>query len=191
MKIGLFFGTFNPIHVGHLIIANYMAENTDLEKVWFVISPHNPLKDKNSLLNEKNRLYMVNIALEDNPNLVASRIEFHLSQPSYTINTLIHLEEEYPQHHFVLILGSDNLETFPKWKNYEKILENSTLYIYRREGYDAVEFSDHPKVKFFDVPLLNISASNIRNNIKEGRSVKYMIPDKPLQYILDMHFYEK
>ncbi|MES2397716.1 MAG: nicotinate (nicotinamide) nucleotide adenylyltransferase, partial [Bacteroidota bacterium] len=130
MKVGLFFGSFNPVHTGHLVLANYMLEYTDLERIWFVVSPHNPLKKKSTLLDEKQRLQMVDLAIGDNIKLKASNIEFNLPQPSYTIVTLTYLKEKYPQHEFVLIMGADNLENFHKWKNYEEILKHHQLYIY-------------------------------------------------------------
>jgi len=181
MKVGLFFGTFNPVHVGHLIIANYMAGHSDLEEVWFIVSPHNPLKKKNALLNEHDRLHWVELGIGNNKKLKASNIEFDLPQPSYTINTLAHLKKKYSHHQFILIMGSDNLETFHKWKNFELILKNHKIYIYKRPGHDGGEFIRHPQVKSFDVPLLNISASFIRKSIKEGKSVQYLLPDKILE----------
>ena len=133
MRIGLFFGSFNPIHTGHLIIANHFAENTDLHQVWFIVSPQNPFKEKSSLLDEKHRLYMVNLAVENNYKLQASNIEFHLPQPSYTINTLTHLKEKHPEHEFILLMGSDNLPSLHKWKNIELILRDHPIYVYRSE----------------------------------------------------------
>ncbi|MCH8330213.1 MAG: nicotinate-nucleotide adenylyltransferase [Bacteroidetes bacterium] len=189
MRIGLFFGTYNPVHTGHLIIANYMVEYTDIDQLWFIISPHNPLKDKKTLLNKKQRLYMVNVAVEDNYKLLTSRVEFDLPQPSYTIDTLTYLKEQHPDHSFVLIMGSDNLETLPRWKNYEVLLDNYDIYVYNRAGSDNA-LKDHSHVKFFDVHLINISASYLRNAIKEGRSVRYLIPDKALQYIEDLGLYK-
>lgn len=191
MKIGLFFGTFNPIHVGHLIIANYFAEFSDLDKIWFVVSPQNPLKEKKSLLNHKQRLYMVNLAVEDNPKFSVSNIEFGLPKPSYTIDTLAHLKENYPKHNFVLIMGSDNICSFHKWKNFDVILKNHELYVYKRRGFEQNPYNANKKVKFFDVPLLNISATFIRSAIKEGKTLKSFFPEKVFQYIDEMGFYKK
>src|ERR1700741_1258225 len=148
MRIGLFFGSFNPIHVGHMVLANYMAAFTDLEQVWFVVSPHNPLKEKASLLHQNQRLHMVNLAIGDHNKLKSSNIEFGLSQPSYTVNTLAHLKEKYPQHTFSLIMGEDNLQSFTKWKNYEEILNNHRIYVYPRQNCDGEQFKKHPKIVF-------------------------------------------
>lgn len=189
-KVGLFFGSFNPIHTGHLIIAGYMLEFTDLDDVWLVISPHNPLKEKNTLLADHHRYAMVQVAIEDNPRLRASNIEFKLPQPSYTIDTLVRLEEKYPDHQFVLIAGTDIFPTFHKWKNYEILLENYKFYIYRRPGYEAGQYAGHPHVMIFEAPLMEISSSFIRQAIRDGRDIRYFVPDKVYQYIREMHFYE-
>ncbi|MFD2965060.1 MULTISPECIES: nicotinate (nicotinamide) nucleotide adenylyltransferase [Olivibacter] len=182
-KIGLFFGSFNPIHIGHLIIANYMANYTDLSEVWLVVSPHNPLKRKDSLLNMYDRLEMVNLAIDNTDRIRASDIEFRLTQPSYTIDTLIHLKERYPTKDFVLIMGSDNLVTLKKWKNYEIILRDFFVYVYPRPGYDAGEWAEHPRITFTETPLMEISSTFIRNAIKDHKSVKYFLPDKVLDFI--------
>ena len=189
-KVGLFFGSFNPIHTGHLIIAGYMLEFTDLDDVWFVISPHNPLKEKNTLLADHHRYAMVQIAIEDNPRLRANNIEFRLPQPSYTIDTLVRLEEKYPDHQFVLIAGTDIFPTFHKWKNYEILLENYKFYIYRRPGYEAGPYAAHPHVMTFEAPLMEISSSFIRQAIRDGRDIRYFVPDQVYNYIREMHFYE-
>ena len=191
MKTGLFFGSFNPIHIGHLIIANYFAEETDLDQVWFVVSPQNPFKTKNSLLDERHRLYMVNLAIEDNYKLQASNIEFHLPQPSYTIDTLAYLKEKYPDHEFILIMGSDNLLSFQKWKNYEQILKSHRIYIYTRAEEDKITYDLSGDIRFFDVPLINISSTYIRNNISMGKSVRYLVPEKVWQHLIEMNFYKK
>jgi nicotinate-nucleotide adenylyltransferase len=191
MKIGLFFGSFNPIHVGHLIIANYMANYTDLEKVWLVVSPHNPLKQKSSLLADNHRMALVRIATEENNKLKASDIEFKLAQPSYTIHTLLHLQEKYPQHRFALIMGSDNLVSLHKWKNYEEILKNYELYIYPRPGFDPAHALQHPNVKLVNAPLMEISSTFIRSAIAEKKEVRYMLPDKVYEYVKEMNFYKK
>lgn len=182
-KIGLFFGSFNPIHTGHLIIANYMANHTDLSEVWLVVSPHNPLKKKDSLLNMYDRLEMVNLALEDADNIRANDIEFRLPKPSYTIDTLIHLQERYPNRNFVLIMGSDNLVTLKKWKNYEIILRDFEIYVYPRPGFDSTEWNNHSKITITDTPLMEISSTFIRNAIKERKNVRYFLPNKVLDFI--------
>ena len=190
-KVGLFFGSFNPIHTGHMIIAGYMLNFTDLDDVWMVISPHNPLKEKNTLLADHHRYAMVQTAVEDNPRLRASNIEFKMPQPSYTIDSLVRLEEKYPDHQFVLIAGTDIFPTFHKWKNYEILLENYKFYIYPRPGFDAGTYSSNPRVIIFDTPMMEISSSFIRKAILEGRDVRYFVPDKVYDYIREMHFYEK
>ena len=190
-KVGLFFGSFNPIHSGHMIIAGYMLNFTDLDDVWMVISPHNPLKEKNTLLPDNHRYAMVQIAIEDHPRLRACNIEFKLVQPSYTIDTLVRLEEKHPDHQFVLIAGTDIFPTFHKWKNYETLLENYKFYIYRRPGYDAGTYAGHPRVHLFDAPMMEISSSFIREAIAEGRDIRYFVPEKVYQYLKEMHFYEK
>lgn len=191
MKIGLFFGSFNPIHIGHLIIANYFAENGGLDQVWFVVSPHNPLKDKTSLLDEKHRYYMTNLAVEDNYKLRATNIEFHLPKPSYTIDTLTYLHEKYPEHTFVLLMGSDNLLSIPKWKNYTLLLQKYAFYIYSRPGFEIQELPFSGDITYFDVPQIYISSTFIRKAIKEGFSVRYLVPDAVLKHLEDMHFYKK
>ena len=199
-KIGLFFGTFNPIHVGHMIIANYMANYTDLDEVWMVVTPQNPHKQKNSLLEDYHRLAMVREAVFDNNNLKASNIEFGLPKPSYTINTLVHLEEKHPEHEFVLIMGEDNLRTFKKWKNHEQIIEHCELYVYPRaltiqEQEDHSELITpnytHKKVKMHDVPVMKVSASFIRQAVKAKKDVRYLLTEPVYKYISEMHFYEK
>lgn len=191
MKVGLFFGSFNPVHTGHLVLANYMLEYTDLERIWFVVSPHNPLKKKSTLLDEKQRLQMVDLAIGDNIKLKASNIEFNLPQPSYTIVTLTYLKEKYPQHEFVLIMGADNLESFHKWKNYEEILKHHQLYIYPRPESDGGKLKDHPRIKLINAPLMEISSTAIRQAVKEKKDMRYFMPEAVWQYIKEMHFYEK
>lgn len=191
MKVGLFFGSFNPIHVGHLIIANSVVGLAQLDQVWFVISPQNPFKKKSSLLPEQDRLHLVNLAIEGNDLLATSNIEFKMPQPSYTIDTLTVLKEKHPSHSFSILMGSDNLLSFHKWKNYEQILENYTVIVYPRPGSLTIsQFDQHPKVKKVEVSLLDISATKIRENIKEGKSIRYLIPDKVIKYIKEMHYYE-
>ncbi len=191
MKIGLFFGSFNPIHVGHLVLANYMLEYTDLERLWFVVSPHNPHKVKSSLIDEKQRLHLVDLAIGFNNKLKPSNIEFKLPQPSYTINTLTYLKEKYPQHEFALIMGADNLESFPKWKNYEEILKHHQLYVYPRKSSSIGELKNHPQVKLVDAPIMEISSTAIRQAIKEKKDMRYFMPEEVWEYIKEMHFYEK
>lgn len=191
MKTGLFFGSFNPIHVGHMVLANYMLEYTDLEQIWFVVSPQNPFKNKSSLLNEQHRLQLVNIAIGDNNKLKASNIEFKLPQPSYTITTLSYLMEKYPENHYGLIMGSDNLKSFPKWKNYEEILKQFELYVYPRPNQDGGILKDHEKVKMVDAPFIEISSTAIRKGIKEKKDLRYFVPRAVWNYIKEMHFYEK
>ena len=176
--------------MGHLIIANYFAENTDIDKVWFIVSPQNPFKQKNTLLDEKHRLYMVNMAVEDNYKLEASNIEFKLPQPSYTINTLTYLKEQHPEHHFVLIMGSDNLPGLSKWKNIENILSQHEVYVYTRRDTESHEAPLPGKFSFFKVPLIDISSTFIRDSIKTGVSVRYMVPDKVWEYLGEMGFYK-
>jgi nicotinate-nucleotide adenylyltransferase len=189
-KTGLFFGSFNPIHQGHLMIANYMAEYTDLGQVWFIVSPHNPLKEKNTLLADHHRLAMANIAVENDPRFRASNIEFHLPQPSYTIDTLAYLAEKYPEREFVLICGSDNLPSFHKWKNYEELLNHYHIYIYPRPETPASPFDEHPHVHFTTAPLIEISSSFIRQGIHEGKNMRQFLPEKVWEYICEMHFYK-
>jgi nicotinate-nucleotide adenylyltransferase len=191
MKTGLFFGSFNPIHVGHMVLANYMLEFTDLDEVWFVVSPHNPLKDKQSLLSQTHRLTMVRLAVEDHSRFKASNIEFKLSQPSYTVNTLAHLKEKYPKKDFSLIMGMDNLLTFDKWKNYEYILKNHSLYVYPRPRLEPGKFADHKNVFLTDAPIIEVSSSFIRKSIKEKKNVNCFMPDKVAAYINEMNFYRK
>ena len=190
MKIGLFFGSFNPIHIGHLIIANYMCTQTPLEQVWFVVSPQNPFKAKSSLARDYDRLHLVRLAIESNNNLRASNIEFDLPKPSYTIDTLIHLREKYPDHEFVLIMGGDNLETFHKWKNYEIILRDYEIYVYKRPAYELGELEHHPKIRIFEAPLMHISASYIRDCIQKGYSVQYLVPEEVFEYLSSSSLYK-
>jgi nicotinate-nucleotide adenylyltransferase len=191
MKVGLFFGSFNPIHVGHMVLANYMLEFTDLEQIWFVVSPHNPLKQKSSLLDQNHRLQLVNIAIENQTKFKTSNIEFNLPQPSYTINTLTYLTEKYPNTKFALIMGSDNLENFHKWKNYEEILKRFELYVYPRPENDGGALKNHANVKLINAPLMEISSTLIRQAIREKKDVQFFVPEKVWEYIQEMHFYEK
>lgn len=189
MKIGLFFGSFNPIHIGHLIIANTMAENADLQEVWLVVSPQNPFKKNTSLLHEFDRYEMVRLALNDSYKLKVTDIEFNMPRPSYTIDTLTYLSEKHPEHQFVLIIGEDNLNPFVKWKNYEKILDYYGLYVYARPGAEKSSLSEHPNVTFIPSPLLDISATYIRNTIREGKSIRFLVPDLVENFIKRKGFY--
>jgi nicotinate-nucleotide adenylyltransferase len=191
LKIGLFFGSFNPIHVGHLIIANHLAEYTDLKQVWLVVSPHNPLKEKESLLNEYHRLDLVNTAIEGNTKIKSCDIEFKLPKPSYTIDTLQYLTEKYPKHEFSLIMGSDNIASIHKWKNFEKLMSCYSIYVYKRLGDDEnILQNKYPSVKFLDVPLLNISSSLIRKMIKSKKSVRYLLPENVYQQVIQAGYYK-
>jgi nicotinate-nucleotide adenylyltransferase len=189
MKIGLFFGSFNPIHIGHLIIANYLVNYTDLDQVLLVVSPHNPLKNKSDLINMYDRLEMVTRALDDVENIRASDIEFKLPQPSYTIDTLTHLKERYPEHNFSLIMGSDNLASLKKWKNYELLLRDYKIYVYPRPGFEDLELINHPSVTITATPLMEISSTFIRKAIKDGKSVKFLVPDKVFEFIDSKNLY--
>jgi nicotinate-nucleotide adenylyltransferase len=190
-KIGLFFGSFNPVHVGHLIIASYMATQTDLDQVWLVVSPQNPLKSKRTLANDYDRLHLVEVATQDDNHIKASNIEFKLPKPSYTVDTLTYLREQYPDKEFVLIMGGDNLMSLPKWKNYEVLLRDYRIYVYHRPDYPLGDLSEHPNVQVFsEVPLMQISASYIRKCLKEGKSVRYLVPDAVYQSLMDSHLYQ-
>ena len=191
MKVGLFFGSFNPVHVGHMIIANYIVSNTDLKNVWMVISPQNPFKKKSSLAKDYDRLHLVQLAIGDNLNLRASNIEFSLPQPSYTIDTLTYLKEKHPNKTFSLIMGGDNLVNFHKWKNYEMILKHHDIYVYKRPSYEMPELAKHPKVHIMEAPLLSISASYIRQCIKENKSIQYLVPDAVFEYLSSSNLYRK
>ncbi len=193
MKIGLYFGTFNPIHVGHMIIANHMAEHSDLDQIWLVVTPHNPHKQKTTLLDDYQRLHMVTLATEDFTKIKPSDIEFKLQQPNYTVNTLAHMEEKYPMHEFVLIMGEDNLNSFHKWKNYEVILKNHEIYVYPRKNSDKIneQFVAHNKIKRVDAPIIELSSTFIRDNIKSKKNVAPMLPQKVWDYIDSSAFYRK
>lgn len=192
MKIGLFFGTYNPIHVGHMVIANYMAEFTDLDKIWIVVTPHNPFKEKKSMLADYHRLQLVKIAIGDDLRFKASDVEFNLPQPNYTIHTLTYLKEKHPDDEFVLVMGGDNLTHFKKWKNYEEILKNHEIYIYPRiEGKDFGELLDHTKVSLYEAPVMQISSSFVRKAIREKKDVRHYLSKDVFKYIEEMHFYEK
>lgn len=191
-KVGLYFGTFNPVHIGHLAIANHMAEFSELDEVWFVITPQSPFKQKKSLLDNHHRYQMVLEATEDYPKLKPSKIEFDLPQPNYTITTLIHLEEKYAEGYaFSLIMGEDNLKSFHKWKNYEVILENYNLYVYPRisSGTTNSQFEAHPKIHKVAAPIMEISSTFIRKQVAAGKNIKPLLPEAVWRYMDDMNFY--
>ncbi len=192
MKIGLYFGTFNPIHVGHLAIANHMAEYSDLDKIWMVITPHNPFKKKSSLLANHHRYRMVDIALEPYDKIEPSKIEFDLPQPNYTVNTLAVLEEKYPDYEFCLIMGEDNLKSLHKWKNYEVILERHDIYVYPRISEGAVEnqFKDHPKIHKVAAPIMELSSTAIRKGIVAGKNIRPLLPEGVWKEVDEMRFYK-
>ena len=191
MKVGLYFGSFNPIHVGHLILANHLAEHSDLDQIWFVVTPHNPFKKKSTLLDNHQRLEMVYQATKDYTKLKPSDIEFGLPQPNYTINTLMHLQEKHPDYAFSLIMGEDNLKSFHKWKNYEQILENNNIYVYPRisEGKVATQFDNHECIHRVDAPIIQLSSTFIRKSIQAGKNIKPMLPEHVWAYLDEMNFY--
>lgn len=193
-RVGLFFGSFNPIHVGHLIMANHILQHSNLDKIWFVVTPQNPHKSKETLLDDRQRLHLVNLAIEDNYNFQASDVEFHLPQPNYTVNTLVHLREKHPDMVFSLIMGEDNLCTLHKWKNYQEIIRHHEIVVYPRMNDDGkepkAEVMDHASIHFCDAPVIKISASYVRDLIQSNRTPKYVLPAAVLQYIEEMHFYE-
>lgn len=193
MKIGLYFGTFNPIHIGHLIIANHLAENSDLDQIWMVVTPHNPHKKKNTLLDDYHRLEMVHLATENYPKIQPSDIEFKLPQPNYTVNTLAHLQEKFPNHEFSLIMGEDNLNSLHKWKNYEVILQNHSIIVYPRlhSGEIDSQFINHPKIHKIDAPIIELSSTFIRESIKNDKNVVPMLPNKVWEYVEHNLFYKK
>ncbi len=190
MKVGLFFGSFNPIHTGHLIIASILVETTDIDKVWFVVSPQNPLKSRKSLLHEFDRLVMARAAINDNGNLEVSDVEFRMPKPSYTIDTMMYLAEKHADKRFVLIIGEDNLKTFPKWKNFKIIIEKFEVYVYPRPTSVDFDLKTHPNIHMVEAPMIDISATFIRKCIKQSRSVRYLVPDLVEEMIRSKMFYQ-
>ncbi len=189
-KIGIYSGSFNPIHHGHVMLANYLVEFSDLDALWFVVTPQNPLKKKDDLLDDDERLKMVQLAVGDDPRFCVSDIEMHLPTPSYTINTLTKLSEQYPDCQFVFICGMDSLQNLKRWREYQKILDNYEILVFPREGYDGGELLDCPSVTVLKTPVLEISSSFIRQCIKEGRDVRHFMPEKAFLYMKENHFYE-
>ena len=190
MKIGLYFGSFNPIHIGHLIITNHILNETRLKKVWFVISPQNPFKQKSSLLNEYDRLHLARLSVESDKRIAVSDIEFNLPRPSYTIDTLTYLNEKYPDNEFSLIMGSDSFKNLDKWKNYEKITKDYLIYVYKREGFE-INNSIQANIIVLEAPILQISSTHIRQHIKEGKSIRYLVPENVREEIESRKFYKK
>jgi len=188
-KIGLFFGSFNPIHIGHLIIANFIVENTFLDQIWFVVSPLNPLKKAQDLLDNSIRLKLVSLAIEKNNKFLASDVEFQLSQPSYTINTLNILTQKYKDKEFTLIIGEDNLDCFEKWKDYQEILDKYKIYVYPRKDVFSKKYLDHKNVTKIDAPQIEISSSQIRENIKNNKSIRYLLPEEVREEIEKNNYY--
>lgn len=190
MKVGLYFGSFNPVHIGHLIIANFAANETDLDQVWFVISPQNPFKQSNSLLNEYHRLHLVKTAIEGENRLRASNVEFSLPKPSYTCDTLAYLTERHPDYEFCLLMGSDGFQNLDKWKNYQSIIANHRIYIYKRPGYEIGEILG-ARVQVLEAPLLEISSTRIRQLIREKKSIRFLVPDTVKDEIERSGYYKK
>lgn len=190
MKVGLYFGTFNPIHIGHLAIANYLVEFSEIDQLWFVVSPQSPFKTKQKLLDNYQRLELVNRAIGKDYRFQASSIEFNLPRPSYTIDTLTYLKDQYPSYDFYLIMGADNLESIDKWKNVDMLLENYKLLVYPRPGFDKDQLKSHPNIQFIDAPVMEISASFIRKAIANGKDIRHFIPPATWQYIEEMRFYQ-
>lgn len=189
MRIGLYFGSFNPVHIGHCIIASHMLQNTRLEKIWMVVSPQNPFKESASLLNEYHRLHLVKLATEDEPGIKASDIEFYLPRPSYTIDTLTYLKEKHPEHDFSIVLGSDGLQNLHKWKNATTLVKDHLLYVYPRPGFDLIN-TPGARIETVKAPLLEISSTHIREMLQQGKSIRYLVPDKVREEIELYHYYK-
>ena len=189
MKTGLYFGSFNPVHIGHLAIANYFVEYTDIEQIWFIISPHNPLKKKNTLLNDQFRYDILQMAIQDDNRFQVSDIEFRMPQPSYTIDTLTYLQEKNPGNEFILLMGSDGLSSFHKWKNHSVITEKYKRYIYPRPESENIDFTQHKNILVVDAPLIQISSSFIREAFKSGKDIRHFLPHNVYEYIIKKNFY--
>jgi len=189
MNIGLYFGSFNPVHTGHLIIASHVVNQTNIQQVWLVVSPQNPFKSSAGLLNEYDRLHLVNLAIDDETRIKASDVEFKLPRPSYTIDTLTYLREKYPQHQFSIVMGSDGFQNLPKWKNADLLIKEYSFIIYKRPGFDITD-TWNASVQILDAPMLDISATLIRNNIREGKSIRYLVPDKVREEIERNNYYK-
>lgn len=190
MNIGLYFGSFNPIHIGHLIIANHVLNETPLNKIWFIVSPQNPFKESKTLLNEFDRLHLVRLATQDDNRIKCSDIEFNLPKPSYTSNTLAFLSEKYPEHQFSIIMGSDSYQNLDKWKNYETIINNYPVYVYKREGHEIKKTFDKEAV-ILNAPIIQISASQIREHIRSAKSIRYLVPEIVREEIVSRKFYKQ
>jgi len=190
MNIGLYFGSFNPIHIGHLIIVNHVLNETSINKIWFIVSPQNPFKESKTLLNEFDRLHLVRLATQDDNRIKCSDIEFNLPKPSYTSNTLTFLAEKYPEHQFSLIMGSDSYQNLDKWKNYETIINNYPVYVYQREGHEIKKTFDKEAV-ILNAPIIQISASQIREHIKSAKSIRYLVPEIVREEIESRKFYKQ
>lgn len=189
MHIGLYFGSFNPIHIGHLIVANHIVEHTDVDKLWFVVSPHNPLKDSHSLLNEYDRLHLAELAIKDNAKFRASNVEFHLPKPSYTIDTLSYLTEKFPLEQFSVIMGADSFQNIHRWKNFETLVSRYSFIVYNRPGFQITD-THNARLQVLDAPLLEISSTYIRRQIKSGKSIRYIVPDNVADYIKENGYYK-
>jgi nicotinate-nucleotide adenylyltransferase len=188
---GLYFGSFNPVHNGHLMLANYLVENSELDSLWFVISPQNPFKTKESLLPDYQRLELMNRAIEGFDKFQACDIEFNMPKPSYTIDTLTYLREKYPSRDFVLIMGTDNLERFDHWKNYQQILAHHKIIVFPRNGSNGGSLRNHPQIQIVDTPIIEVSSTFIRQSIHDGKDVRFFMPEKVYQYIDEMNFWKK
>lgn len=188
---GLYFGSFNPIHNGHLMLANYLVENSGIDALWFVISPQNPFKTKESLLPDYQRLELVNRAIEGYKKFAACDIEFSMTKPSYTIDTLTYLGEKYPKRDFALIMGTDNLERLDRWKNYEQIINNHKIIVFPRNGCDGGALRSHPNVKIVDTPIIEVSSTFIRESIRQGKDVRFFMPERVFEYVDEMNFWRK
>lgn len=189
MKVGLFFGSFNPVHIGHLLIADYLVHNSDLDQIWMIVSPHNPLKTKKSLAKDYDRLHLMRLATEDNPNIKASDIEFGLPKPSYTVDTMAYITEKYPQHDFSLIMGGDSLASLHKWKNHEVLLDKYRILVYQRPHFELGELANHEHVTILECPQFDISATYVRNRLKNKESIRYLVTDTVYQYLEEHPIY--